>query len=204
MPSPFRYDLKVWLASRGREQVFRNRQLDLAQLAATDHVLDVGCGTGTLAIAAARRVGPSGAVDAIDPSADLLARARKKARRAGAEVSFNLGAADALPFPDNSFDLVLSTLVWHHLEHEAIKNAALEAHRVLKPRGRFMLVDIGGVQEPGKRTMHAPHGGQVVFDLAAIAPRLAPLGFHELASGPIESEMRTLERLHYVLAAVAE
>jgi ubiquinone/menaquinone biosynthesis C-methylase UbiE len=79
MPSPLRYDLMLWVASRGRERVFRERQVDLARIAPGEAVLDVGCGTGSLAIAAARRVGERGAVHGVDPSAELLARARKKA-----------------------------------------------------------------------------------------------------------------------------
>ena len=81
MPSPLRYDLKLWVASRGRERVFRERQLDLAGVASGDSVLDIGCGTGTLAIAAARRVGEKGSVTGVDPSAELLARAGKKRLR---------------------------------------------------------------------------------------------------------------------------
>jgi ubiquinone/menaquinone biosynthesis C-methylase UbiE len=203
MPSAFRYDLKLLVASRGRERRFRERELDLAGVTAGDRVLDVGCGTGTLAIAAARRVGPTGAVHGVDPSEDLLARARKKARRASVAVEFAVGSGDALPFPDASFDVVLSTLVWHHLPHEAVKRSALEVRRVLRPSARFLLVDIGGAQDSEKKTLHAPHGGGVRFDLAALAPRLEELGLRELASGSIDSEMPRLERLHYVLAARA-
>ena len=76
MPSPWRYDLMLLRATRGREGAFRKRQLDLARVASGESVLDVGCGTGTLAIAAARR---GAVVQALDPSAELLTRARRKA-----------------------------------------------------------------------------------------------------------------------------
>src|SRR4029077_11003925 len=97
MPSPLRYDLMLWVASRGRERVFRDRQVDLARIATGEAVLDVGCGTGSLAIAAARRVGERGVVHGVDPSAELLARARKKARRAGVEVTFAVARGEELP-----------------------------------------------------------------------------------------------------------
>jgi ubiquinone/menaquinone biosynthesis C-methylase UbiE len=204
MPSALRYDLKLFLASRGRERAFRERQLDLARVGAGEAVLDVGCGTGTLAIAAARRVGTTGSVTGIDPSAELLERARKKARRARVDVAFELSGGEQLPFADASFDLVLSSLVLHHLSHDALRSSAHEMHRVLRPGGRLLLVDFGGVQAAGRKTMHAPHGGGVAFDLDRIAERLPHIGFTVVETGPIESGMRRLERLHYILARAAE
>jgi ubiquinone/menaquinone biosynthesis C-methylase UbiE len=204
MPGARRYDLKLWIASRGRERVFRERQLDLARIEPGDTVLDLGCGTGTLAIAAARRVGQGGAVHAVDPAEHLLARARKKARRAKANVTFEVGAGGALAFADESFDVVLTSLVLHHLSHDELRHTVHEIRRVLKPGGRALLVDIGGAQDPVKRTLHAPHGGgRHVFDLEAVATRLGDVGLRQLEIGPIESEMPRLERLVYVLAAAA-
>jgi ubiquinone/menaquinone biosynthesis C-methylase UbiE len=200
MPGPLRYDLKIWVASRGREGAFRERQLELARVAPGESVLDVGCGTGTLAIAAARRVGEGGTVTGIDPSAALLARARKKARRARSGVAFELSGGEALLFPDRSFDLVLSSLVLHHLSHDALRSSAHEMYRVLKPGGRLLLVDIGGRQDPDRHTMHASRVGQVPFDLDRIAKRLPHVGFTVVETGPVESGMRRLERLRYVLA----
>jgi ubiquinone/menaquinone biosynthesis C-methylase UbiE len=203
MPSPLRYDLKIWLASRGREGAFRERQLDLARLAAGETVLDVGCGTGTLAIAAARRVGVTGAVTGIDPSAELLERARKKARRAHVDVAFAQSGGEELPFPDAAFDVVLSSLVLHHLSHDALRSAAHEMHRVLRPGGRAVLVDMGGQQPAQAKTMHAHHGGRAPFDLDRIAERLPHIGFTVIETGPIESGIRRLERLRYVVAEAA-
>src|SRR5215475_11121332 len=77
-----RYDLLVWLTSFGREQKIRGMVLDLARLKPGESILDVGCGTGTLAIAGKRRVGPQGEVFGIDASAEMIARAGKKAKRA--------------------------------------------------------------------------------------------------------------------------
>lgn len=201
MPSALRYDLMLLVASRGREGRFRKKQVELARLAQGESVLDVGCGTGTLAIAAARRVGSSGSVYGVDPAENLLARARGKARRAQVDVDFRTGAGEALPFEDASLDVVLSTLVLHHLHHDALRASVHEMRRVLKPGGRALIVDIGGVQDAAKPTLHAPHGGHLRFDLRELAPRLEPIGLTEIESGPIESGMPRLERLWYVLAA---
>src|SRR5262245_4070202 len=104
-----RYDLLVWLVTLGRERVFREKVLRLAHLETGQSVLDVGCGTGTLAIAAKRHVGPTGPVYGIDASPEMIARAGKKARKAGVEVLFKKELAEALPFPDAHFDAVLTT-----------------------------------------------------------------------------------------------
>jgi FkbM family methyltransferase len=201
MPSPLRYDLTLWIASRGRERVFRERQVDLARIAPGETVLDVGCGTGTLAIAAARRAG-QGVVHGVDPSPELVARARKKARRAGVEVAFTVASGEELPLADASFDVVLSTLVFHHLSHDALRASVAQIRRVLKPGGRLLAVDIGGPQD-NRRTMHGPRGVHVAFDLAGIASRLPRLGLEEIESGPVDSGMRRLENLRYVLAEAA-
>ena len=90
----------------GRERAFREKLLRFARLQPGETVLDVGCGTGSLAIAAKMQVGPAGKVYGIDASPEILARARKKARKAGVEVTFEQAPGQALPFPDGHFDAV--------------------------------------------------------------------------------------------------
>jgi len=79
----------------------------------------VACGTGTLAITAKRRVGPNGRVFGIDASPEMIKRARKKARKAGVDVVLENAVVEKLPFPDATFDSVLSTVMLHHLPDEA-------------------------------------------------------------------------------------
>jgi len=196
MPSARRYDLMLWWRSRGGEQEFRDRQVELARIAPGESVLDVGCGTGTLAIAAARAAGPTGAVHGLDPSLDLLARAQKKARRAGVDVTFASGTGERLPYADDSFDVVLSTLVFHHLPGPAVHSTFSEMRRVLRPNGRLLVVDIGGEQDPDAHTLH----GHASFDLNAFLPKLGHVGFTALENGPIESGIRGLEKLTYFVA----
>src|SRR5574342_340975 len=89
------YDLTAWLMTRGREGAFSEKLIDLARVNSGESVLDVGCGTGTLAIAAKRRVGPTGIVYGIDASPAMIARASKKARKAAVEVVFKNEAVEA-------------------------------------------------------------------------------------------------------------
>jgi ubiquinone/menaquinone biosynthesis C-methylase UbiE len=136
-----------WLAAAyclGREGRMREGTLDVAGVAAGEHVLDVCCGTGTLALAAKQRVGESGSVHAVDASAEMIARARAKSGRRGLPVAFELAPAQSLPFPEARFDVVLCTLALHHLEDDGDRARAIaEMRRVLKPGGRLLVVEFG-------------------------------------------------------------
>jgi ubiquinone/menaquinone biosynthesis C-methylase UbiE len=122
----FAYDVVVWLRLFGRERAFREKLIDLARIKPGNAVLDVGCGTGSLAIAAKRPAGPCGTVCGIDASPEMIARAAKKARKTGADIVFKDGIIEALPFPDAQFDVVLSTLMLHHLPRKARAQGARE------------------------------------------------------------------------------
>jgi SAM-dependent methyltransferase len=135
------YDLLASLLTFGRERELRERLADLAQLAPGESVLDVGCGTGSLAVEAKRRVGATGVVFGVDASPEMIAQARRKADRTGAEIDFRIGRAESLPFPDASFDVVLSTLMMHHLPRALRDLLAAEIRRVLRPGGRVLTVD---------------------------------------------------------------
>src|SRR2546421_8698595 len=134
--SAWRYDLIVrWLVMRGKEQVFRGKIADLARLQSGEAVLDVGCGTGTQALVAKERIGKTGHVCGIDPSVSLLAGARRKAARAGLTIDFRVGGIERIAFPDRSFDVVLSTFMFHHLPDDLKRQGLSEVARVLKADG---------------------------------------------------------------------
>ena len=143
------YDLTVWLMTLGRERAFRDNLVRLANLRPGEAVLDVGCGTGGLAIAAKRAVGPAGMVCGIDASPEMLARAERKAGKAGGAIVFKHAAAQALPFFDRQFDAALSTVMLHHLPRTGREQCLKEIGRVLKPRGRLLVVDFGSAAKPG-------------------------------------------------------
>ena len=180
----FLYDLFVWLVSFGRERVYRGKALDLANLKPGESVLDIGCGTGTLAIAAKQRVGSAGRVYGLDASPEMLARADRKANKAGVEVVFKNGIAEALPFPDGQFDAVLSTVMLHHLGPKARQQCAHEVRRVLKPGGRVLAVDFARPAQGKKGLLdHFHHHGYVnLQDLVAL---LTEAGLKTVESGAV-------------------
>jgi len=136
------YDIVVqWFVTRGREHGFRQMTLDLLQLTPGEHLLDVGCGTGTLALAAGERVGATGHVVGIDPSPRLLSRARRKATRRGSSVEFQVAGFESLGLPNQSFDAVVGTFMLHHVPDELVRRGFAEVARVLKPGGRLLLID---------------------------------------------------------------
>ena len=201
--TPREYDLRMLLHTRGREGRFRAEQVRLARLAPGDAVLDVGSGTGSFGIAAARAVGPAGSVTGIEPSPEMVARSVAKARRARSSATFTVAAVEALPFPDATFDVVTISLVLHQLPSDAFHRGMVEVRRVLKPGGRLLAVDMGGPQTSGRRTAHAPHGmtgGHAAFDLDRVSMFFEHLGFELIEEGPFPFSFLYLESLRFVLA----
>jgi len=192
---PRLYDLFFQLALIGRETSFREQLLELAGLRPGEAVLDVGCGTGSLALMAKEAVGGEGIVCGIDATAQMVSWAGQKARRAGAEVDFRQACAQALPFPDTFFDVVLSTLMLHHLPKKARTQLAAEARRVLKPGGRILIVDFAEAsQRKGlKRHLQHRHGKVALHQILSL---LEDAGLVVLASGPVG-----IENVHYALAS---
>ena len=114
--------------------------VDGAGIAAGLQVLEIGCGTGNLALQIAERF-PDAHVCGLDPDPRALTIARAKARRRGVAVQWDEGSATDLPYPDASMDRVVSSLMFHHLEGIERDRALEEVRRVLRPDGQLHLVD---------------------------------------------------------------
>ena len=137
------YDRLLAVLTLGREAALRREIVARAALRPGERVLDIGCGTGTLAIAAAETQ-PACEVLGIDPASAMVARAREKARATGVTARFEVGAIEKLPADDASFDVVLSSLMLHHVPEESRVEGLREVRRVLRPGGRLVLVDFAG------------------------------------------------------------
>lgn len=124
------------------EKEFKARLVAAAGLRPGARVLDLGCGTGTLTIAA-KLAQPAAEVWGLDGDPHVLEIAGRKVRAAGVQVGLRLGNAVALPYPDAHFDRVISSLLFHHLRDEDKARAFGEALRVLKPGGELHVADIG-------------------------------------------------------------
>lgn len=119
--------------------------VDQAHLRSGQRILEIGCGTGNLAILV-KRLHPGVEVVGLDPDAKALARARRKVGREELPVRLDRGFAEQLPYPDASFDRVLSAFMFHHLSPEVKERALREVRRVLKPGGSLHLLDLGGAK----------------------------------------------------------
>ncbi|MFA5939933.1 MAG: class I SAM-dependent methyltransferase [Sinimarinibacterium sp.] len=164
------YDPVVALTTR--ERTFKSALLAQARLAPNQQVLDLACGSGTLALMALARE-PGLAITGVDGDPAMLAQARRKAEVVGASLSLDEGLADRLPYADASFDRVLSSLFFHHLDRGTKLAALREAHRVLKPGGELHIADWGRAANPLMRAAFV--GIQLLDGFATTADSVAGL-----------------------------
>lgn len=144
---PLAYDFLTPLFDRvcnllGYGKTFKRMALELSEIEDGEKVLDVGCGSGSLLIEAKTRY-PNSDIVGIDPDKKVLRLAERKLEQAGVKARLVQGFAQELPFPSASFDLVISTLIFHHLSSSVKIATTREIYRVLKENGKFLLADLG-------------------------------------------------------------
>jgi len=125
-----------------REAKFKRHLINQAQIQSGHRVLDLGCGTATLTILI-KQTHPGAEVAGIDGDPKVLEIGRAKAAKAGVDITLDHGMAFQLPYPDDAFDRVLSSLVFHHLTTENKRRTLREVVRVLRPGGELHVVDFG-------------------------------------------------------------
>lgn len=188
------YDFVARLLTLGHGGNLHERLADLAELAPGETVLDVGCGTGSLALAAKARVGAGGTAHGIDASREMIGRASRKAQRRRISVDFRIASVEALPFPDHSFDVVFNTLMLHHLPRPLRRACVVEITRVLRPGGRVLVADFRAParQRGGWLARLHRHGSVTAEEVREL---LTSTGFDVLQSGDVG-----VGDLHFTLA----
>ena len=173
----------------------RRRLLDVADVRAGEQVLDLGCGTGAVSLLLAKRQ-PGARIVALDPDPKALARAAAKAAREGARVEWTEGYAGRAPFPARTFDAVVSSLMIHHLESAQKQEAFRDAHRLLRPGGRFALLDFGPPKSRIERALTSVfhHDARIADNLRGALPGwLEAAGFADVRE--VESQRTAFGRV---------
>lgn len=136
---PLVFELAAETLFAGRRREMYLRLAALSGVRPGRRVLDVGCGTGYLSRILAAVAGPEGHVTGVDPSPDMIGRAR---RQAPANCTYLVGEGQSLELPDESFDVVVSSLTLHHVPQEHRAAVMAEMFRVLRPGGRIGVSDV--------------------------------------------------------------
>jgi ubiquinone/menaquinone biosynthesis C-methylase UbiE len=132
----------------GLGRSFQRDVLAQLGLSGTERLLDLGCGSGTFLAETLRRY-PGVTAAGVDADPEILQIANRRLRRHGTRFTLHVARAESLPLPDESFDVAVSTLTFHHLPTAAKQAALGEVYRVLRPGARLLLVDFGA--RPGRR-----------------------------------------------------
>lgn len=156
-----------------REKEVRGQLIEWAEIEPEARVLDLGSGTGTLAVMS-KQAHPSACVVGLDGDPKAIGIARRKAEKAGVSVRFDEGSAAALPYDDASFDRVVSSYVFHHLGADVKRRALHEVQRVLRPDGLFLLQDFGPQVTRWERLLGRlfPKGPELRENLDGLLPGL--------------------------------
>jgi ubiquinone/menaquinone biosynthesis C-methylase UbiE len=154
-----------------------------------DSVLEVGCGTGTLTLAAKRQAGPSGKVYGIDVIPGMIEVSQRKAAQTNEEVSFQPGSIDNLPFADKLFDVVLCSFMIFHMSEATRRKGIAEIYRVLKPQGRLLVLDLASTPSSSTNTQGSS-GDMPPHDLQELVELMEASGFSDIESGPVEFQIQ--------------
>jgi len=178
------YDGLVNLMTFGQIRRLRQMTVDHARIHSGESLLDVGCGTGAVTIPAKMKAGNDGIVVGIDPAPDMIGIARQKAKRAGLEIDFRVGVIESLSFADETFDVVTSSLMMHHLPEKLRIEGLSEIWRTLKPGGRILIAEMrrptGSAFKRFFTSVVLHHGHVVDFGLQDLPRLLKDAGFEDV------------------------
>ena len=186
------HDILIKLMGLGVNGANSRMIVEMANIKPGDKVLDVGCGTGDLTLTAKNYVGASGWAYGIDASPEGIDLARKKATRSSIEAVFEVGLIEKMPYPDATFDVVISRLVIHHLPDDLKRLGFAEIFRVLKPGRRVFLADFRPPTNPILAHIASAligHRMMMQSNVESVLPMVSEVGFVDVASGPTRSAL---------------
>jgi ubiquinone/menaquinone biosynthesis C-methylase UbiE len=193
------YDSYMRKITLGRERTLRETTVNLAQVKPGECILEVGCGTGTLTLAAKRQAGPTGKAFGIDVIPGMIELSQRKAAQAHEEVAFQLGSMDDIPFPANQFDVVLCSFMIFHMSEMVRRKGIAEIYRVLKPHGRLLVLDLALPPQPLSRTIAKMLLGDMLqHDLQELRPVMEAAGFSDIEIAPVKFRILGLSVLAFV------
>ncbi|MBT3254622.1 MAG: class I SAM-dependent methyltransferase [Candidatus Marinimicrobia bacterium] len=189
------YDTLVGIMSLGKSKQLRNEIAAKAPYKSGDKVLDVGCGTGDQALLASEVVGIEGAVFGSDASPQMINIARSKVEKSQLDVDFQVDLIENISHSDESFDVVMNSLVMHHLPGDLKKKGINEFHRILKPGGSVYIVDMESVagnffQRLSDFVIHLHGGNKKLRDnVQQLIPLLKDSGFSDISTGRVNRQL---------------
>jgi ubiquinone/menaquinone biosynthesis C-methylase UbiE len=193
------YDSYMRKITLGREQALRQMTVSLAQVKPGDCILEVGCGTGTLTLAAKRQAGPSGKAFGIDVIPGMIELSQRKAAQANEDITFQLGSVDDIPFSENLFDVVMCSFMIFHMSEDTRRKGIAEIYRVLKPQGRLLVLDLALPAKPLPRAIAKKLlGGMLEHDLRELLPLMDASGFSDVETAPVKFRILGLSLLAFV------
>jgi len=193
------YDSYMRKMTFGQERILRETTVNLAKVKPGDCVLEVGSGTGTLTLEAKRQAGPSGKVFGIDIIPGMIELSQRKAAQANEDITFQSGSIDDIPFSENQFDVVMCSFMIFHMSENTRRKGIAEIHRVLRPQGRLLVLDLALPSRPVQKAIAKMlFGGMLQNDLQEIIPLMNASGFSGVEYGPAQFRILGLSILAFV------
>jgi len=193
------YDKYMNKITLGREDALRTMTVILAQVKPGDCVLEIGCATGTLSLAAKRQAGPTGSVFGIDIIPGMIEVSRNKAAQAKLDVTFQLGNIEDIPFPNEYFDVVMCSFMIFHMSEKVRNKGIKEIYRVLKPQGKLLVLDLALPTQPAsRRILKLLLGFMLKHDLKELQPQMESSGFSQIEIAQAKFRVLGLPLLSFV------